>query len=289
MSETIDSEFKVDDIQSLIERMRCEALPAPERMSVFASLEEKIGSLEDFDRLCGSAEGRLEVLRNSIVTRELKKLIGRGIKKVRLTYTDGSETKRMFISGAGDVCEFGKHCRRYGRELAPSLLRRISKIEPVLNKSDFQTHAEQYADEVRKWRNFLLKNLHRNLWGDLRRKAEPITDEMIVNFGRLDFESHYEAWKAAPDNGLPSIEGYKITTLKSCAVSEMVASDIADAIEHKRDFSHAWRGNYDYSASANTGEDGIYRAWFSAEFKGCGNGHYYLLLNNNNAIFGEDD
>lgn len=292
MSETsvINSELKADEIQSLIEKLQCREMPAPDRMSIFASLEERIGAIEDFDGLCGPVEGRLESLRTSIVRRDIKKLINRGLKKVRLTYTDGTrEVKRVFISKLGAVCEYGKHCRRYGHEFAPSQLRRISKVEPVLNKSDFQTHAERYADKVRKWRNYILKNLHPNLWSELRRQAESVTDEMIVSFGRLGFKSHYDAWKSAPDNGLPQIGDYKTITLASCRIPSHLPALIASAINYKKEFSHVWRDSYNYSVGATIGENGIYRACFSAEFKDCGNGHYYLLLNNNNAIFSEHD
>ena len=53
-------------------------------------------------------------------------------------------------------------------------------------------------------------------------------------------------------------------------------------------YSHSSK-NRDYSINGHLGEDGIYRAWFGAEFKGMGNGKYYLLLNPTTAVFMEDD
>jgi len=37
------------------------------------------------------------------------------------------------------------------------------------------------------------------------------------------------------------------------------------------------------------GEDGIYRAWFSQEYKGTGNVYYWLFISPSQAIFSEID
>ena len=36
-------------------------------------------------------------------------------------------------------------------------------------------------------------------------------------------------------------------------------------------------------------DNDVYRGFYSEEFKGCGNGHYYLLFDATHAIFYEDD
>ena len=50
-----------------------------------------------------------------------------------------------------------------------------------------------------------------------------------------------------------------------------------------------WYGKYDYHVSATKGNDGLVRAWFSAEYRRCVNGHYYLLLDATHALYYEDD
>jgi len=57
----------------------------------------------------------------------------------------------------------------------------------------------------------------------------------------------------------------------------------------KQDYSYHWEHGYDNSVSTKLGEDGIYRGWFSREYKGTGNGHYWLLISPTQAIFAEDD
>lgn len=66
--------------------------------------------------------------------------------------------------------------------------------------------------------------------------------------------------------------------------------DIKKAFENKEEFRFFIPGTRrDYSVSGKMGEDGVYRAWFSSEYAGCGNGSYYLLLNPKLAIFIEND
>jgi hypothetical protein len=36
-------------------------------------------------------------------------------------------------------------------------------------------------------------------------------------------------------------------------------------------------------------EDGVFRAWYSSEYAGCGNGQYYILINPHYASFMEPD
>jgi hypothetical protein len=65
---------------------------------------------------------------------------------------------------------------------------------------------------------------------------------------------------------------------------------IRRSFEEKKPFRVSKEGKKrDFSASAEVREDGIYRAWFSSEYSGCGNGSYYLLLNPTTAFHCEDD
>lgn len=65
---------------------------------------------------------------------------------------------------------------------------------------------------------------------------------------------------------------------------------IQDHYENKVKYSTRAYVNYDISFEYNPCcDDGISRAWYSEEYKGCGNGHYYLALDNMHALFCEDD
>lgn len=73
-------------------------------------------------------------------------------------------------------------------------------------------------------------------------------------------------------------------------VTEQIRRNIATAIELGVDYSSGRiHGNYDYTFELRKDEDGLRRAWYSQEYKGCGNGHYYVALSENTALFVEND
>ena len=70
---------------------------------------------------------------------------------------------------------------------------------------------------------------------------------------------------------------------------ELFEQNIKKHLENKEAFRYTWRSGYDVSVSGAVCNDGVYRAWLSLEYRGCGNGHYYLLINENSAVFAEND
>lgn len=69
-------------------------------------------------------------------------------------------------------------------------------------------------------------------------------------------------------------------------------SQLHDAIINKKNYSDKWSNGYDCSVEVAFDDDkeGAYnRGWMSKEYVGCGNGHYYLLLDEKHAVFYEDD
>ncbi len=150
--------------------------------------------------------------------------------------------------------------------------------------------AEVYIEKVLKYRNYFNKYCHPNLWENLRKELNEFTEENINNFLKDNtITSEYEAWKKSGLYNIPKIEDYKTLTLKTCGFKDEIISKIKECIEKKEEFDFYHEGNYDYSVRGRLCEDGIYRAWLSAEYRGMGNGHYYILISENNALFGEDD
>lgn len=70
-----------------------------------------------------------------------------------------------------------------------------------------------------------------------------------------------------------------------------VKEQIKEAMAQKRDTLQVARTSYDVSFELRqpTKDVPYIRAWYSEEYKGCGNGHYYLALSENCAIFCEND
>lgn len=65
---------------------------------------------------------------------------------------------------------------------------------------------------------------------------------------------------------------------------------IAEALKNKQEFSEYADGrfinSYDIHFNYNPTSN---KAWYSEEYRGCGNGHYYLALDATHALFYEDD
>lgn len=61
---------------------------------------------------------------------------------------------------------------------------------------------------------------------------------------------------------------------------------IQDAYNNKKPLSFRWQAGYGLSFEYNPEKN---KAWWSEEYRGCGNGHYYLMLDNKHALFCEDD
>ena len=67
---------------------------------------------------------------------------------------------------------------------------------------------------------------------------------------------------------------------------EWKLQEIAAGLKEKKAVHFRVEANYDVSFEYNPV---LNKAWYSEEFRGCGNGHYYLALNGTHAIYYEDD
>lgn len=65
---------------------------------------------------------------------------------------------------------------------------------------------------------------------------------------------------------------------------------IENAFKKKSNIIIRQRGEKrDYTVETKMCKDGVFRAWYSSEYSGCGNGDYYILLNPTQAFFAETD
>ncbi len=79
----------------------------------------------------------------------------------------------------------------------------------------------------------------------------------------------------------------KMKFYKDAAYNQNILDRIAIAMLEKKQCFESGSNGYDISFeySPDKGD----KAWYSEEFKGCGNGHYYLALDATHALFHEDD
>lgn len=237
---------------------------------------------------------------------DIQNYYDQGNKEIIATMADG-ETKllRLFVSTSGCLAYFGKGKRRRGYSL-DDIIRNIVSVK-VKSKKEEQTEQEKYIANLKKFKKIYTEKLHKNLWSDLR---DGYTRLNITDFERFidtfegekntsyDFYKLLLAYCEINNLHLNTENKYKTTTITSNKPKRYsnnsfqyggCLENIKKHLDNKEDFLYGWESNYDVSVSGKLCDDGVYRAWFSLEYRGCGNGHYYLLVNENQAVFAEND
>ncbi len=99
----------------------------------------------------------------------------------------------------------------------------------------------------------------------------------------------------ADENGKEHIITDYIWELSECSLKSMyfgkwdnatIKDNIRRALIEKKKHSESVTVSYDVSFEYNPD---IKKAWYSEEYRNCGNGHYYLALSENTAVFAEND
>lgn len=212
--------------------------------------------------------------------------------KFKVTYSTGNvEVRRLFISTCDDICEFAYRSRKRGRMIS---VHGIIGIEP---KTDTDTSG------IRKCRNNL-KNVVKYLtasgfWSPMLNGAKyllSLSDEELI--AMCSWEQYHKVMNA-------ELSAKGIQWFGSDCFSNMFHRSIktmnfdrydrhfqkrllSENIANRVNCSHRWTNGYDNSYEIRFDEKYI-RGWYSEEYRGCGNGHYYFLLDECHAIFGEDD
>jgi hypothetical protein len=227
---------------------------------------------------------------------EIEKLImdkidaqgGGHIKAKIITIDKSMDTIQRYskASGGNSVLQMMHGKKRYGR-----MLYSVISNDNVLVGIQFYDEAKNkaYADDLELAQKYMQKNRHPNLWDDLG-KDYAFTQKQLEDFRTNTAGlSHYDAWQKARTYGLPQIEGHKTITMQSAGMPGYAQQQLKDAIDQKKDYRYSWDCGYDCSVSTSTGTDGIYRGWFSQEYRDTGNGHYWILISPTQAIFAEND
>ena len=230
----------------------------------------------------------------------LQKIEENGVKSIR------KEKARYFISRDGRIGKYDRRRRRYGYPV-----RDLSEIVIEEKKS--------IKSPEKKWRDSWIKVQQR-----LQRSG--LYQDLLINVNlalEIGYEkiklAYVEYWKSTDDklsyedsgkikaeriksiderlltsNGNPNTEilwymkdQAKVKKMNfGYSTNQYAFEEIKKALENKKEIRISGRRNYDVSFSYNPK---ISKAWYSEEFRGCGNGHYYLALDGSHALFYEDD
>lgn len=228
-----------------------------------------------------------------------------------IAYSNGeiADGRVAFDSRYNAIFLYAKNRQRYGTVIYASDERK-SVVSLTLNEPIQKVDMDWYQDfefKVLKICKYIIKNTHPNLWQDLKTDALNIEKNLPelkkwfyavsnrqvkdTRFGLYTKEAEQEISTILNVSDSFFLYPHKVKTLsvKSCGFSEYVINDLKNAIENKMGYRISHRGSYDYSISVEPHSNESVKAFLSAEFKDCGNGHYYLLLNENNSLHYEDD
>ncbi len=229
-------------------------------------------------------------------------------RKVTYKKEDGTdevklERARLFISNLDRLCYYGKGKHRYGY--------------PVDENDIVVTEKKSIKTPEQKWRQSWLKVVDKleksGLYEDLLPNVK-----LALEIGYDKIKKAYEIyWKT--DKNLSYEENKKLRNVEIKNLDEKLIlkgspnteilwhigeiakvkkmnfgrytteeklNEIKEALRNKKAISVSGRTNYDVSFSYNPK---INKAWYSEEYKNCGNGHYYLALDSTHALFYEND
>ena len=215
-----------------------------------------------------------------------------------ITYKDGSkrEARLFYPDGKNVLCELNKYSRQYGHPLDT---KNVISIEP----KDMWTY---FLAKTRRFVNRVCELLEQSgLFPDFLHDFRIVQSLNDVELRRLlvyDYEEYNDEWAAwtreiglnhwqcGVDNLFTTVRiGIKSINYKADE-KERVSHEFAEAIVNKRSYDYSWRKGYDNTISCSVERDtGIPCAFYSEEFKGMGNGHYYFAIDATHAIFDQND
>lgn len=212
---------------------------------------------------------------------------------------------RLFQNGSGDICYFRKGSPKRGYRLFSDCSLDLLDVIPVVYR---KPTCKKWEDG---WKKVKSKLEASGLWKNL---VEEIDIALDIGYEKMQLASS-KYWEIRSDDErlkfmkqlderLIDINDEKkeyiisslIWSYSKCAkvkkmyfgkyITKGVLERIQKAMQDKKKLHEDERAGYDVSFEFNPEKK---KAWYSEEYRGCGNGHYYLALNSTHALFYEDD
>ena len=203
--------------------------------------------------------------------------------------TSTGKRERLFISTADTLCYFPPRRRRVGYRLGVSdILRYVDFVSPHFGKKDA---LQQKYNMIRKYKKLAQKASFTNKFIK-QCSALPDTFEAWKFDMVVDRHTGLERPKDVYDYGITTgnkIDGKVITIHRIEKAYPRIGAALRNAIANRTTerivSGYPFAG---YEMSLETREsDGEFQGWLSLKYKGCGNGYYYLLINDD-AFIGYD-
>ena len=223
--------------------------------------------------------------------KEIVKNSNRHVFSVR--FSDNTRKRmRLFVSSRDILCVFAKRSRKYGYPLSENDVSTWEAIETMYSEANNPIIVRKFLQTCVKYLSVS------GLWPEFLNAFTLVLkqdDEYIKHLLSLGYSAQRKYLNETIGATLPfdSLLGSALRGVVSINYNawdkDVIREDARQAIKEGRDYKHRWRKNYDNSVMFEKGKDNKMRGWYSTEYKGCANGHYYYALDESHAVFGESD
>lgn len=211
-------------------------------------------------------------------------------EQFNIVYENGeTETKKLFVSDYGNVCEFKKRSSRSGYRI------------PILNIASIEVKPKTppikvCRNNLRLVINYLSKS---GLWGNMLMGAKflsMMSDEELLTMRDWDCY-HRVMTNELTNKGIAwfgcdcfnSLFNTRIKTIRFMSYDrDYQKRRLKESIDKKENLTYRWRNGYDNHYEICFSED-YSRGWYSEEYRHCANGWYYALLDECHVLFLEKD
>lgn len=237
---------------------------------------------------------------------EVRNQIDEIFRRYVVKYKDGKRKILKIAVYDGWIYAVGKRCRRMAYYVAPyeyaeweSMKRYMPRPKSTDEIKDM-LH-KRVLNRAKKAIEMLSKS---GLWGNIKSELEYFVSlpeleqrEMVELIDKDSYEFYKLTWSDQKYSWVKTysmfVQFMKDKCWKSLAWHKYdrktYTAYLQNCIKNKTNYSHKWVNGYDNSVELAMKTDGIFRGWYSEEYRGCGNGHYYILLDATHAIHCEDD
>lgn len=198
-------------------------------------------------------------------------------KKILSATTKEGVKYRLFHATNGYLCYFAKGRSRSGYRVTQDLFEKFEKFQ-VKKIATEQDKDKKYFNSIKKFRTLASKAKFKNSFIDSC-LALPQTIEQWIQEGR---KSLYEYGVGTGSR----CEGLVITVDNIAKHFPHTGIQLREAIQNQKEgnvmYRREFRG-YEATIDLRVG-NGQFEGFLSMEYKGCGNGHYYILINEDTFI-----
>jgi hypothetical protein len=210
----------------------------------------------------------------------------------------GSKIVRLWQTNDGRIAIMNKGRKKWGHELSSwsDHYEDWATLKLVEHKTNRVSLVRRRAKDAVK---YLTQS---GFWPDIKKEIEYFLENVDIEEFCKDMEKgSYENFYCQREEGqkyawCSTYQVFESFYSKNCWKSiaydkwnrKHYNADVEKAIADKKNYHRCWTNGYDNSIEITFNDD-YPRGWYSCEYRGCGNGHYYLLFDATHAIFYEDD